>query len=61
MLDPLSALSVAAATVAFVDFGYKLVSETKRTYTDASGATKENVSPFFALLALFEDSSWSST
>ena len=37
-MDPLSALSVAASTVQFVDFGCRLFSDTKEIYKSADGA-----------------------
>jgi hypothetical protein len=41
-LDPLSALSVAASVVQFVDFAGKIVSKGKELYTSPSGALSEN-------------------
>lgn len=40
-MDPLSALSVAAAVVQFVEFGQRLLSETWNIYRDNSGKTLE--------------------
>ena len=37
-MDPLSALSVAASTVQFVDFGCRLFSDVKEVYNSADGA-----------------------
>lgn len=40
-MDPLSALSIAAAVVQFVDFGQRLLSETWRIYRGNSGQSLE--------------------
>ena len=37
-MDPLSAVSIAASTIQFVDFGCKLFSKSKEIYTSADGA-----------------------
>lgn len=42
MLDPLTALSVAATVVQFVDFGSKLVSKGKEFYKSPDGVLLEN-------------------
>ncbi len=41
-LDPLSALSVAAAVVQFVDFSAKIVSKGKQLYKSPGGVLREN-------------------
>ena len=41
-MDPLTALSLAANVIQFVDFAYKLVSGSKEIYNSASGLTAEN-------------------
>lgn len=41
-LDPLSALSVAASVVQFVDFARKIVSKGKQLYKSPGGALREN-------------------
>lgn len=43
MLDPLTALSLAAAVIQFVDWGSRLLSQSQEIYHSARGATKENV------------------
>ncbi len=43
-LDPLSALSVAASVVQFVDFAGKIVSKGKDIYESSDGALQENLS-----------------
>lgn len=43
MLDPLSAASLAAAILQFVDFGSKIIVSGYETYRSTQGATKENV------------------
>lgn len=43
MLDPLTALSLAAAVIQFVDWGSRLLSQSQEIYHSASGATEENV------------------
>jgi hypothetical protein len=43
MLDPLSAASLAAAILQFVDFGSKILLSGYETYRSAQGATKENI------------------
>jgi hypothetical protein len=45
MLDPMSALSVAASAVQFVDFSIKMVSKGKKIYKSTSGALEENLQP----------------
>lgn len=42
MLDPLSALSVAASAVQFIDFSTKIISKGQRLYHSTSGALPEN-------------------
>jgi len=42
-MDPMSALSVAAAVIQFVDFGSRLVSTTYKIYRSPSGQTSKNV------------------
>lgn len=42
MLDPLTALSLAAAVIQFVDFGSKLIATSHEIYISVNGATKEN-------------------
>jgi hypothetical protein len=42
MLDPMSALSVAASAVQFVDFSLKMVSKSKEIYKSTSGVLEEN-------------------
>ena len=42
MLDPLTALSLAASVVQFVEFGGKLISKSHEIYISTNGATKEN-------------------
>ena len=42
-MDPLSALSVAAAVVQFLDFGAKLVGTGLEVYRSAEGTTEENL------------------
>lgn len=46
MLDPLTALSIASSVLQIVDFGCKLVSETREIYHSASGATKDHVTAY---------------
>jgi hypothetical protein len=41
-LDPLSALSVAASAVQFIDFASKIVSKAKNIHGSAEGALREN-------------------
>ena len=41
-MEPLSALSVVAAVIQFVDFGENLLSESRQIYKSASGASSEN-------------------
>jgi hypothetical protein len=43
MLDPLSAASLAAAILQFVDFGSKIIVSGYETYRSTHGATEENV------------------
>lgn len=43
MLDPLSAASLAAAILHFVDFGSKIIVSGYETYRSVNGATEENV------------------
>jgi hypothetical protein len=43
MLDPLSAASLAAAILQFVDFGSKIIVSGYETYRSTQGATEENV------------------
>ncbi|KAL9118898.1 MAG: hypothetical protein Q9187_004547 [Circinaria calcarea] len=43
MLDPLTALSLAAAIIQFVDWGSRLLSQSQEIYHSVSGATEENV------------------
>jgi hypothetical protein len=43
MLDPISALAVAAGAVQFVDFSIKMVSKGKKIYKSTSGALEENL------------------
>ncbi|KAI0156101.1 hypothetical protein BJ166DRAFT_500102 [Pestalotiopsis sp. NC0098] len=43
-MDPLSALSIASAVVAFVDLGSNLLSASRRVYKKASGETREEAS-----------------
>ena len=42
-MDPLSALSVAAAVVQFVDFGIEILVKGKELYESANGALSENI------------------
>lgn len=42
-MDPLSALSIAACVVQFVDFGTKVLKDGKELYNSADGALAENV------------------
>jgi N-terminal domain on NACHT_NTPase and P-loop NTPases len=42
MLDPLTAASLASSIVQFVDYGTKIVINTKEIYESASGATDTN-------------------
>lgn len=42
-MDPLSALSIAAAVVQFLDFGAKLVGTSLEVYRSAEGATEQNL------------------
>ncbi|KAH8591608.1 hypothetical protein B0O99DRAFT_267301 [Bisporella sp. PMI_857] len=41
-MDPLTALSAAAAIVQFVDYGISVVSKTAKLYTSSTGALVEN-------------------
>jgi hypothetical protein len=41
-MDPLSAISLASAIIQFVDFGMKVVHDTKDIYRSATGVTIEN-------------------
>ena len=41
-MEPLSALSLVAAVIQFVDFGGNLLSESRQIYKSASGASSEN-------------------
>lgn len=43
MLDPLSAASLAAAILQFVDFGSKIIVSGYETYRSAQGATEDNI------------------
>jgi len=43
MLDPLSAVSLAAAILQFVDFGSKFIVSGYEIYRSADGATEENL------------------
>ena len=51
MLDPFSALSLAAAVVQFVDFGTRLMSKGKEIYQSADGSSAENIE----LEVIYED------
>jgi hypothetical protein len=42
-MDPLTALSIAASVVQFVDYGTKLLSKGRELYKSADGALSENV------------------
>jgi len=42
-MDPLSALSVAASLVQFVDFGSRMLSDAKEMYTSTPGRTLRNL------------------
>jgi hypothetical protein len=42
-MDPLSALSVAAAVVQFVDFGTRVLSDARHIYESSSGQTSMNL------------------
>ena len=42
-MDPLSALSVAAAVVQFVDYSSRMVSKSREIYKSADGALAENI------------------
>ena len=42
-MDPLTALSVAACVVQFVDYGTKLLSKGRELYKSADGALSENI------------------
>ena len=41
-MEPLSALSLVAAVIQFVDFGGNLISQSHQIYKSGSGATSEN-------------------
>lgn len=43
-MEPLSALSLAAAVAQFVDYGFKVVDNAREIYGTLSGATEENLS-----------------
>jgi len=43
MLDPVSALGVAAAVVQFVDYGTQIVSKGRKIYRSGDGTLAENV------------------
>lgn len=43
MLDPISAVSLAAAILQFVDFGSKIIVSGYETYRSTHGATEENI------------------
>ncbi len=43
-MDPLSALSLAAAVAQFVDFGFKILGNAREIHGSLSGATRENQS-----------------
>jgi hypothetical protein len=42
-MDPISALSLSAAILQFVDFGSKIIVTTYRTYRSVDGTTQENL------------------
>ena len=42
-MDPISALSLSAAILQFVDFGSKIIVTTYKTYRSIDGTTQENV------------------
>jgi len=42
-MDPLTALSVAAAVVQFVDYGTRIVAKGTNLYKSADGALTENI------------------
>ncbi|KAI1394304.1 uncharacterized protein F4822DRAFT_424781 [Hypoxylon trugodes] len=41
-MDPISALSVASAVIAFVDFSWKIVTGAAEIYRSVEGTTNEN-------------------
>jgi hypothetical protein len=60
MLDPLSAASLAAAILQFVDFGSKIIVSGYETYRSTHGATEENVDLEYLTQKLytFQDQLW---
>lgn len=54
MLDPLSALSLAAAIVQFVDFGTKIVLSAAEIHASATGSLTKNVELFSITIDLSE-------
>lgn len=54
MLDPLSAASLAAAILQFVDFGSKIIVSGYETYRSVNGATEENVDLEYLTHALYQ-------
>lgn len=54
MLDPLSAASLAAAILQFVDFGSKIIVSSYETYRSVNGTTEENVDLEYLTQALYK-------
>jgi len=54
MLDPLTAASLAAAILQFVDFGSKIIVSGYETYRSVNGATEENVDLEYLTQALYK-------
>ena len=54
MLDPLSAVSLAAAILQFVDFGSKILVSGYEIYHSAQGATEENVDLEYLTKRIYE-------
>jgi len=44
MLDPLTALGLASSVAQFVDFGFKVISESRQQYRSATGILPDNLS-----------------
>jgi hypothetical protein len=53
-MDPMSALSLAASVIQFVDFGTKLISKGHEIYHSETGQAEENIE----LEVIYEDLSW---
>ena len=51
-MEPLAALSVAAAAAQFIDFGFKVISNAREIYGSLSGTTDENQSLATAALEI---------